>query len=97
MPTKSKKKWSQNVTDTSDAMDLNEGVFKERSAKKIAHALKQSAQASSRRKATPFQSAMSMLNFYINRAGKQLTKSRAATLERAKDELRKDFDRPPKH
>jgi len=66
----SKKKWSQNVTDHSDAMDLKGGVFKQRSAKKIADSLKGSAERSERRKASPFQSAMSMLNFYINRAGK---------------------------
>jgi hypothetical protein len=69
-------KWSQNVTDHSDAMDLEGGVFKQRSAKKIADSLKRSAEQSERRKASPFQSAMSMLTFYINRAGKQLSKSR---------------------
>lgn len=96
MAKKSKKKWSQDVTANSDAMDLKEGVFKERSAKKIADSLKQSAEQSERRKASPFQSAMSMLTFYINRAGKGLSKSRLTTLDRAKDELRKDFDKPPK-
>jgi hypothetical protein len=93
---KTKKKWSQDVTDTSDAMDLEGGVFTQRSAKKIADSLKQSAEESPRRKASPFQSAMSMLTFYINRAGKQLSKSRLATLDRAKDELRKDFGKQPK-
>ena len=93
---KSTKKWSQEVTDTSDAMDLKGGVFKQRSAKKIADSLKASAEQSQRRKAGPFQSAMSMLNFYINRAGNQLSKSRRATLEKAKNELRKDFDKEPR-
>lgn len=93
---KSKQKWSQDVTDNSDAMDLEDGVFKQRSAKKIADSLKASAEHSYRRKASPFQSAMSMLNFYVNRAGKQLSKSRLTTLDRAKDELRKDFGKEPK-
>ncbi|MBW9115620.1 DUF3175 domain-containing protein [Rhizobium cauense] len=92
----SKKKWSQDVTDHSDAMDLEGGVFKQRGAKKIADSLKRSAERSERRKASPFQSAMSMLNFYINRAGKQLSESRLATLTRAKNELRKDFGKSPK-
>lgn len=98
MPKKKKPttKWSQNVTDHSDAMDLEGGVFKQRSAKKIADSLKRSAEQSERRKASPFQSAMSMLTFYINRAGKQLSKSRISILERAKDELRKDFGKQPK-
>ncbi|WP_117190755.1 DUF3175 domain-containing protein [Rhizobium terrae] len=91
-----KKKWSQDVTEHSDAMDLKDGLFKSRSPKKIADSLKQSAEASHRRKSTPFRSAMSMLTFYINRAGDQLSRSRHATLEKAKDELRKDFGREPK-
>jgi hypothetical protein len=91
-----KKKWSQDVTEHSDAMDLKDGVFKSRSPKTIADSLKRSAETSDRRKSNPFRSAMSMLNFYINRAGHQLSKSRLATLERAKDELRKDFGREPK-
>ncbi|NHT78595.1 DUF3175 domain-containing protein [Rhizobiaceae bacterium CRRU44] len=93
---KSKQKWSQDVTDNSDAMDLKGGVFKQRSAKKIADSLKASAEHSERRKASPLQSAMSMLTFYINRAGKQLSKSRLSKLYRAKDELRKDFGKEPK-
>jgi hypothetical protein len=97
MPKKKSKKWSQDVTDNSDAMDLEGGVFKQGSAKKIADSLKRSAEESPRRKASPFQSAMSMLTFYINRAGKQLSKSRLAKLNRAKDELRKDFGKQPKH
>ncbi|MFB9950351.1 DUF3175 domain-containing protein [Rhizobium puerariae] len=91
-----KKKWSQDVTEHSDALDLKEGVFKSRSPRKIADSLKHSAEASDRRKSSPFRSAMSMLNFYINRAGDQLSGSRRATLEKAKDELRKDYGREPK-
>ncbi|MCA0338419.1 MAG: DUF3175 domain-containing protein [Proteobacteria bacterium] len=93
---KKKKRWSQDVTENSDALDLKAGVFKEGSARKIAHSLKQSAEESDRRKSSPFRSAMSMLTFYINRAGDQLTKSRRATLESAKDELRKDFGKKSK-
>ena len=88
---KQKQKWSQDVTDNSNAMDLEGGVFKQRSAKKIADSLKHSAEESPRRKASPFQSAMSMLTFYINRAGKELSQSRRRTLEKAKDELRRLF------
>jgi hypothetical protein len=91
-----KRKWSQDVTENSDAMDLKEGVFKQRSAKKIADSLKHSAESSHRRKSSPFRSAMSMLTFYINRAGDQLSGSRRRTLEKAKDELRKDFGKKPK-
>lgn len=94
---KKKKKWSQDVTERSDAMDLEKGVFKSRSPKKIADSLKHSAETSERRKSNPFRSAMSMLTFYINRAGDQLSKSRRTTLEKAKDELRKDFGRESKH
>jgi predicted KAP-like P-loop ATPase len=97
MPKKNKKKWSKDVAEHSDAMDLKDGVFKSPSPKKIADSLKHSAETSDRRKSSPFQSAMSMLNFYINRAGEQLSKSRRTTLEKAKDELRKDFGREPKH
>ncbi|CDN46722.1 DUF3175 domain-containing protein [Neorhizobium galegae] len=97
MPKKNKKKWSQDVTEHSDAMHLKDGVFKSRSPKKIAGSLQHSAEESHRRKSSPFQSAMSMLNFYINRAGGQLSKSRRVTLEKTKDELRKDFGREPKH
>lgn len=93
---KTKQKWSQDVTENSDAMDLEGDVFKQRSPKKIADSLKHSAEQSDRRKTSPFQSAMSMLTFYINRAGKQLSKSRLETLDRAKDELRKDFGKQPK-
>ena len=83
-----KKKWSQDVTENSDAMDLEDGVFKQRSAKTIADSIKRSAEASDRRKSNPFRSAMSMLTFYVNRGGKDLPKTQKAVLERAKDELR---------
>jgi len=87
------KKWSQDVTQHSNAMDLEEGVFEKDSPHEIALSLKRSAEHSHRRKAEPFQSAMSMLNFYINRAGDNLTASRKKILEGAKDELRKAFGR----
>jgi putative cell wall-binding protein len=90
------KKWSQDVTENSDAMDLKEGVFRSQDPKKIADSLKRSAETSHRRKASPFQSAMSMLNLYINRAGNQLSKRQKTVLEEAKDELRKDFHREEK-
>jgi hypothetical protein len=89
-----KKKWSAKVMERSDALDLEESVFKSTSARHIAQSLKRSAEASKRRKGTPYQSAMSMLNFYINRGGRNLSKSRKAILERAKPELRKAFHRP---
>ena len=82
-------RWSARVTATSDALDLREGVFKLDDPKAIARSLKRSAERSHRRKADPFRSAMSMLTFYINRAGANLPKRRRATLEQAKDELRK--------
>ncbi|MFL5134323.1 MAG: DUF3175 domain-containing protein [Microvirga sp.] len=93
---KSRKKWSQDVTEHSDALDLKEGVFKSDDPKKIARSVKHSAEESDRRKSSPFRAAMSMLTFYINRAGDQLTKKQRGTLEKAKDELRKDFGRQPK-
>ena len=88
------KKWSQRVTDTSDALDLEAGVFALKDPRLIAESLKRSAEASHRRKAEPFRSAMSMLNFYINRAGSQLPKVQRARLEKAKDELRELYGRP---
>jgi hypothetical protein len=88
-----KKKWSRRVMQTSDALDLESGVFKAKDPKKIARSLKRSAEKSKRRKGTPFQSAMSMLNFYINRAGKQLSDKGKQPLEKAKDELRKLYGR----
>jgi len=93
MPKKfrNKKYWSGYVTKHSVALDLEEGVFTLKDPAKIARSLKQSALESSRRKGTPFQSAMSMLNFYINRAGKNLDKKQKKILEQAKEELRKIF------
>jgi len=88
-----KKYWSGEVTKHSIALDLEEGVFTWRDPKRIAESLKRSAEESTRRKAAPFQSAMSMLNFYINRAGKNLKRERKQTLEQAKAELRKLFGR----
>ena len=79
-------------TEESDAMDLEEGVFN-KSAKEIAKSLKKSVGKSKRRKGTPFQSAMSMLNFYINRAGKNLKAADIKRLDQAKVELRKLFDK----
>jgi len=89
-----KKKWSQQVTEHSDAMTLQHGVFAQRDPKKIAASLKRSAQHSKRLKGTPFQSAMSMLNFYVNRAGQQLSDTQRRKLELAKNERRRLFDRP---
>jgi len=85
--------WSQEVTKQSDALDLEDGVFTWDDPSRIARSLKRSAEASTRRKGAPFQSAMSMLNFYINRAGSGLPTGRLKVLERAKDELRKAFGR----
>ena len=88
-----KKKWSADVAKHSDALDLEQGVFAGNDAKKIASSLKQSSRRSHRRKGTPFQSAMSMLNFYINRGGKNLSASKKKVLENAKEELRKAFNK----
>ena len=88
------KRWSQRVTETSDALDLEQGVFTKHDPKSIARSLKRSAELSHRRKADPYRSAMSMLTFYINRAGKTLSKTDRARLEAAKDELRELFGRP---
>ena len=86
-------RWSQEVARSSDALDLEQDVFNLSTAKEIAASLKRSAQASDRRKSSPFRSAMSMLTFYINRAGKSLPAERRDVLERAKGELRKAFGR----
>ena len=86
-----KKYWSADVTRNSDALDLESDVFKKRNPSDIAMSLKRSAEHSRRRKASPFQSAMSMLTFYINRAGKTLDGKQKRVLEKAKDELRKTF------
>lgn len=94
MPTKRPtKRWSQHVTETSNALDLEEGVFSWSDPKRIARSLKQSAEASTRRKGTPLQSAMSMLNFYINRAGHNLPAEQKRVLEKAKDELHALFNK----
>ena len=90
---KRKKYWSADVMKHSNALDLDHDVFKSTSSRKIAASLKHSAEQSSRRKGTPYQSAMSMLNFYINRAGKNLGAGRKRVLIRAKTELRKLFGR----
>jgi Protein of unknown function (DUF3175) len=89
----SPKRWSQRVTQESDALDLERGVFKLTSAKKIASSLKRSAERSSRRKTGAYRSALSMLTFYINRAGKTLPKTQRERLERAKVELKHQFGR----
>jgi hypothetical protein len=85
------KRWSQRVTEQSDALDLQQGVFMLTDPKKIAASLKRSAERSSRRKAGAYRSALSMLTFYINRAGKGLPKTQRARLERAKGELKRAF------
>ncbi len=88
---KMKRHWSGDVTKRSNALDLDEGVFTWKDPKQIAASLKQSADRSRRRKGTPYQSAMSMLTFYINRAGDHLDTAQRAVLERAKTELRRLF------
>jgi Protein of unknown function (DUF3175) len=86
-------RWSADVTKRSDALDLEADVFKSKDPHKIALSLKRSAERSTRRKGTPYQSAMSMLNFYVNRAGKNLPQKQKRILEDAKDELRDVFGR----
>lgn len=95
-PSKSQRRWSRRVSRRSDALDLEEGVFKQDDPRAIAESLQRSSQRSTRRKADPFRSAMSMLNFYVNRAGKNLSHTRRRKLERAKDELRDLFGRERK-
>jgi Protein of unknown function (DUF3175) len=92
---KTARRWSQRVTRESDALDLSKGVFTWRDPTRIAASLKRSAQRSRRRKADAFRSALSMLTFYLNRAGKNLPAGRRRTLTRAKDELRRQFGRAP--
>jgi hypothetical protein len=87
------RRWSARVTRTSNALDLESGVFRRRSPRAIARSLKRSAEASARRRSAPFRSAMSMLTFYVNRAGKSLSASDRKTLTRAKQELRKLYGR----
>lgn len=91
MPTK---KWSHDVTEHSNALDLEHDVFKSDDPKEIAQSLKRSAEHSHRRKSSPYQSAMSMLTFYINRAGDNLSDKQKRVLEQAKDELRDLFGKP---
>src|SRR5579864_9294896 len=90
---KAPRRWSAEVTQHSHALDLEQSVFTQSDPKRIAASLKRSAMRSWQRKSDPYRSAMSMLSFYINRAGKNLPASRKKTLERAKDELRKEFGR----
>ena len=94
-PKKSSKtrRWSAEVTKHSNALDLKRDIFKEKDPHRMALSLKRSAERSKRRKGTPYQSAMSMLNFYINRAGKNLPKKKKRVLENAKQELRDVFGR----
>lgn len=88
-----KQKWSAEVTEHSDALDLEAHVFEKGNPREIARSLKRSAEASDRRKSEPYRSAMSMLTFYINRAGKNLSDERRKVLEQAKDELRDLYGR----
>jgi hypothetical protein len=93
MATKAKapKKWSQHVTETSNALDIEAGTFASDDPRKIARTVEKDAEASNRRKSSPYRSAMSMLTFYINRAGKKLTPEHRKVLEDAKDALRDEF------
>jgi hypothetical protein len=91
------RRWSARVMRTSNALDLERGVFTKRSARGVARSLKRSAEHSKRRKSSPFRSAMSMLNFHINRAGGKLSASQRKVLERAKDELRELYHRRRPH
>ena len=94
MAARKQKRWSQRVTQESNALDLEQGVFSNEDPRSIARSLKRSADRSKRRKADPFRSAMSMLTFYINRAGRTLSKSRKKRLEAAKEELRGLYGKP---
>jgi hypothetical protein len=87
------RRWSARVTRTSDALKLEKGVFTKRSPRAIASSLKKSAEQSTRRKSSPFRSAMSMLTFYINRMGKNMSASRRKILDQAKSELREQFEK----
>ena len=93
MAKRASRRWSHEVTKRSDALDLERGIFTAKDPKRITASLKRSAQRSKRRKADPYRSALSMLTFYINRAGKNLPTSQRRVLMRAKDELRKQFGR----
>jgi hypothetical protein len=96
VPEKSAKHWSKQVTEHSGALDLKKGVFTLKDPKQIALSLKRAAERSQRRKSDPYRSAMSMLAFYINRAGKHLSDADRNKLEKAKQELRKLFHREPR-
>jgi hypothetical protein len=85
------KKWSKSVTEHSNAMDVDAGTFRQSDPKKIARAVEHDAEKSNRRKSSPYRAAMSMLTFYINRAGKNLTAKQRKTLEEAKNVLRDEF------
>lgn len=93
---KPQRRWSARVTRQSNALDLEHDVFRQKNPHAIARSLKRSAETSRRRKSSPFRSAMSMLTFYINRAGDNLSASQAQVLERAKDDLRKLCGRAPR-
>jgi len=93
---KKSNRWSGQVTQTSNALDLESQVFKKKDPQAIARSLKRSADRSRRRKSSPYRSAMSMLTFYINRAGDNLSKSDRNRLEKAKDELRDLYGKPRK-
>ena len=90
------RKWSAGVTEHSNALDLEKGVFTSGSPEKIARSLEKSAKKSSRKKGTAYQSAMSMLNFYINRAGKNLSAKKKAVLTKAKDKLKEKHEKEDK-
>jgi hypothetical protein len=94
MTNQQKRKWSADVTENSDALDLEDHIFESDDPERIAASLKRSAEASDRRKAEPFRSAMSMLTFYINRAGSTLSDERREVLENAKNALRRLYGRP---
>lgn len=94
MAVRKRQRWSQEVTESSNALDLEPGVFTWDDPHQIALSLKKSAERSDRRKAEPFRSAMSMLTFYLNRAGTQLSATQRERLEMAKDELRELYGRP---
>jgi len=89
-----RKRWSRDVTEHSNALDLEEDVFLKDDPNAVAKSLKASAETSSRRKSSPFRSAMSMLTFYLNRAGKNLPEEQREVLEAAKNELRELYGRP---
>ena len=97
MSTQSNNQWSQEASKTSDSLDVKSGVFKKKDPRQIAQSLKESAARSHKRRSTPFRSAMSMLTFYINRAGDQLPDDQRQRLEQAKDELRELYGKPRKH